>query len=312
MLTVHWSVDAPVQFHALLYVPEKAPFDLVPEGAQGPAPLRQARPHHGGLRQADAAVPSLPPRRRRLRGPLAQRLARDAPGEPGAQPDRGADRQAGAQGAQGPRRGRRGEVPRLLPGVRPRPQGGRRPRLEEPRRHRRALPLRVDDGPRRASSSRSRSTSRRCPRRRRTSTTSRAWAAARSSRARTSRPSGSAATTSSSSSTRSTSGWSSRSSTSTRRRLRSVAHGDIDLGDAPEQKQGEAEVSAAVAAVKKALGDRVKDVRASRRLTDSASVLVAAEGDPGRELRAHHADGRAGRRRPRPSASSSSTRRTRS
>src|SRR5215470_17648792 len=28
MLTVHWSVDAPVQFHALLYVAEKAPFDL--------------------------------------------------------------------------------------------------------------------------------------------------------------------------------------------------------------------------------------------------------------------------------------------
>src|SRR5215470_5468528 len=63
--------------------------------------------------------------------------------------------------------------------------------------------------------------------------------------------------------------------------LRSVAHGDIDLGDAPEQAGAEAEVKAAVEAVKKALGDRVKDVRASKRLTDSASVLVAAEGDPG-------------------------------
>jgi molecular chaperone HtpG len=69
-----------------------------------------------------------------------------------------------------------------------------------------------------------------------------------------------------------------------KRSLRSVAHGDLDLGDAPdaaEQASAEAEVSDAVLAVKKALGDKVKDVRASRRLTDSASVLVAAEGDPG-------------------------------
>jgi molecular chaperone HtpG len=63
--------------------------------------------------------------------------------------------------------------------------------------------------------------------------------------------------------------------------LRSVAHGDLDLGEAPEQASDEAEASPAVEAVKKALGDRVKDVRASKRLTDSASVLVAAEGDPG-------------------------------
>src|SRR5262249_1446058 len=38
LLTVHWSVDAPVQFHALIYVPEKAPFDLF------------QREHHKGLR----------------------------------------------------------------------------------------------------------------------------------------------------------------------------------------------------------------------------------------------------------------------
>jgi molecular chaperone HtpG len=67
-----------------------------------------------------------------------------------------------------------------------------------------------------------------------------------------------------------------------KKRLRSVAHGDIDLGDEPvAQEKAEGEVAAAVAAVKKALGDRVKDVRASKRLTDSASVLVADEGDPG-------------------------------
>jgi molecular chaperone HtpG len=63
--------------------------------------------------------------------------------------------------------------------------------------------------------------------------------------------------------------------------LKSVAHGDLDLGEEPEKKEEEGDVSAAVLAVKKALGDRVKDVRVSKRLTDSASVLVAAEGDPG-------------------------------
>jgi molecular chaperone HtpG len=66
-----------------------------------------------------------------------------------------------------------------------------------------------------------------------------------------------------------------------KRRLQSVAHGDLDLGEEPEKKEDEAEVAPAVEAVKKALGDRVKDVRASKRLTDSASVLVAEAGDPG-------------------------------
>jgi len=66
-----------------------------------------------------------------------------------------------------------------------------------------------------------------------------------------------------------------------KRRLRSVAHGDIDLGEAPEAKKDEAEVGDVAAAVKAALGDKVKDVRLSKRLTDSASVLVADEGDPG-------------------------------
>lgn len=65
-----------------------------------------------------------------------------------------------------------------------------------------------------------------------------------------------------------------------KRRLKSVAHGDVDLGDEAEKKD-EPDAGAAIKAVKEALGDRVKDVRASRRLTDSASCLVAAEGDPG-------------------------------
>jgi len=64
--------------------------------------------------------------------------------------------------------------------------------------------------------------------------------------------------------------------------LKSVAHGEVDLGeDQSEEPKKEEDVTAAVAAVKKALGDKVKDVRVSRRLTDSASVLVAADGDPG-------------------------------
>ena len=68
-----------------------------------------------------------------------------------------------------------------------------------------------------------------------------------------------------------------------KRKLRSIAHGDIDLGDEKKEdaeKAGE-DIKSAVAAVKKALGDRIKDVRASRRLTNSASCLVAAEGDMG-------------------------------
>src|SRR5690348_7752196 len=35
LLVIHTSVDAPVQFHALLYVPEKAPFDLFQKERKG-------------------------------------------------------------------------------------------------------------------------------------------------------------------------------------------------------------------------------------------------------------------------------------
>jgi molecular chaperone HtpG len=64
--------------------------------------------------------------------------------------------------------------------------------------------------------------------------------------------------------------------------LRSVAHGDIDLGEAQGKDEAATdEAGIAVEAVKKALGDKVKDVRVSHRLTESASVLVADEGDAG-------------------------------
>jgi len=68
-----------------------------------------------------------------------------------------------------------------------------------------------------------------------------------------------------------------------RRKLKSIAHGDIDLGGEP-RTEGSPDLDATVRAVKNALGDRVKDVRASKRLTDSASCLVAAEGDPGANM----------------------------
>ena len=68
-----------------------------------------------------------------------------------------------------------------------------------------------------------------------------------------------------------------------KRRLKSAAHGDVDLGDESDKKAEETS-QAALAAVKSALGDKVKDVRFSRRLTDSASCLVAEEGDPGANM----------------------------
>jgi molecular chaperone HtpG len=66
--------------------------------------------------------------------------------------------------------------------------------------------------------------------------------------------------------------------------LKSLSQGDIDFGLIPlteekaEEKKDEAAVDEAmtIAVVKEALGDRVADVRASQRLTSSASCLVAS------------------------------------
>ena len=74
------SIDAPVQFHALLYVPEKAPLDLFQQGSQGSAPLRQARPHRGGLRQAHPARTFASCEAWSTRRTPAQRFTRDAAG----------------------------------------------------------------------------------------------------------------------------------------------------------------------------------------------------------------------------------------
>jgi len=68
--------------------------------------------------------------------------------------------------------------------------------------------------------------------------------------------------------------------------LQSVAKGGLDLGaleDAAEKQEQEKEADAykeLLERMKAALGERVKDVRVTHRLTDSASCLVADEHDP--------------------------------
>jgi len=74
--------------------------------------------------------------------------------------------------------------------------------------------------------------------------------------------------------------------------LKSLSQGEVDFGLVPliDQAQPDEAENAAigdaaiVAAVKLALGERVSDVRASRRLTDSAACLVAGGKGPDREL----------------------------
>ncbi len=70
------------------------------------------------------------------------------------------------------------------------------------------------------------------------------------------------------------------------KKLRNVAKGDLDLGklaDADDEKRKEAEKAAegVVGKLKALLGERVRDVRVSSRLTDSPSCLVLDEHDMG-------------------------------
>ncbi|HKH00246.1 MAG TPA: molecular chaperone HtpG, partial [Bradyrhizobium sp.] len=72
--------------------------------------------------------------------------------------------------------------------------------------------------------------------------------------------------------------------------LKSLSHGDIDFGLIPlidnaavDEKPG-ADEAATIAVVKDALGDKVSDVRASQRLTTSASCLVAGGAGRDRQL----------------------------
>jgi len=73
--------------------------------------------------------------------------------------------------------------------------------------------------------------------------------------------------------------------------LKSLSQGDVDFtaipltGDAAKQDEAPAvDEAMAIAIIKTALGDKVTDVRASKRLTDSAACLVAEGRGPDREL----------------------------
>ena len=74
--------------------------------------------------------------------------------------------------------------------------------------------------------------------------------------------------------------------------LKSLSQGDVDFGlvpplepDAkPEAEPDAVDDAVIIAAVKATLGERVSDVRASQRLTDSAACLVAGGAGPDREL----------------------------
>ena len=72
--------------------------------------------------------------------------------------------------------------------------------------------------------------------------------------------------------------------------LKSLSQGDIDfsaipLGDDAKQDEAPAvDEAMTIAIIKTALGDKVTDVRASKRLTDSAACLVAEGKGPDREL----------------------------
>ena len=68
--------------------------------------------------------------------------------------------------------------------------------------------------------------------------------------------------------------------------LKSVTKGDISLDEEEKEVQAEQEKSFAdvISAIKDSLGDKVKDVRLTNRLTDSPACLVADENDPGANL----------------------------
>ena len=65
------------------------------------------------------------------------------------------------------------------------------------------------------------------------------------------------------------------------KKLRSIAKGDVDLGDSDDKKDDEdkdkADKDPVLERLTTALADEVSEVRASQRLTDSASCLVLSE-----------------------------------
>jgi molecular chaperone HtpG len=74
------------------------------------------------------------------------------------------------------------------------------------------------------------------------------------------------------------------------RPLKSLSQGDLDFGlipridDSKDEAKPDTDEAAIIAVIKATLGERVSDVRASQRLTSSASCLVAGSHGPDREL----------------------------
>jgi molecular chaperone HtpG len=73
--------------------------------------------------------------------------------------------------------------------------------------------------------------------------------------------------------------------------MKSLSQGDVDFGLVPllddgkkQETRPDADEAVIIAVIKSNLGDRVSDVRASQRLTSSASCLVAGSHGPDREL----------------------------
>jgi molecular chaperone HtpG len=72
--------------------------------------------------------------------------------------------------------------------------------------------------------------------------------------------------------------------------LKSLSQGDVDfsliplIDDKKQEAKSDSDEAATIATIKAALGERVFDVRASQRLTTSASCLVAGSHGPDREL----------------------------
>jgi molecular chaperone HtpG len=73
--------------------------------------------------------------------------------------------------------------------------------------------------------------------------------------------------------------------------MKSLSQGDVDFSLIPplddskkDEARSDADEANIIAAIKLNLGDRVTDVRASQRLTTSASCLVAGSHGPDREL----------------------------
>jgi molecular chaperone HtpG len=73
--------------------------------------------------------------------------------------------------------------------------------------------------------------------------------------------------------------------------LKSLSQGDVDFGLIPmpdehkkDETKSDADEAMVIAVIKSHLGERVSDVRASQRLTASASCLVAGSHGPDREL----------------------------